>query len=372
MKSSQILLLTLSVVMASATPLAWGHRGDTAAADDQQQTLKLGDVEVTGQENVVKMLQAIKMALKTPYSNSPGHADDLVCRINRKLGEASKYLDCATNRDYSKRRDAIQTGMLAAQSQAAAQETNPGAKEANAEVALHNMVNTQPDHRLYVPVGSNFEKLLRNISLPPATTALAPAASTAAAVTEAPQAVMAVPAATTVASAVTAAAPAATTLVSAEPATTSALPVAATTATAQTSVAVPMPSETTKGKVCSQLEVLRATVHRAIYAALKYPAEARYYASTGVTAISYVYLDGHVDDIHIATPSGDRMLDRVALNAVKRADYPPSGGFAGKPIHDVVYVIFDNTGRLQRNSYGGQRDSGEELDKDLDSRCSSN
>lgn len=368
MKSSHVLVLAVSAAMAAAMPQAWGHRADPAPADDQQQTLKLGDIEVKGQENVVKMLQAIKKALRTPYSDSPEHADDLVCRINRKLGEASKYLDCATNRDYSKRRDATQNGMLAAQSESSGdQSQNTPTSEANREVALHNMVITQPDHRLYVPVGSNFERLLRSISPPSATTASAPAVGT---VTEAPQAVTAVPAAATVASVATTVAPTAATIAGAQPATASAPPVAATIATVQTSVAVAMPSET--GKACSQLDVLRAAVHRAIYAALKYPAEARYYASTGVTAISYVYLDGHVDDIHVDTPSGDRMLDRVALNAVKRADYPSSGGLAGKPIHDVVYVIFDNTGRLQRNSFGAQRDSGEEMNKDLDSRCNSN
>src|SRR5579872_6777916 len=204
MKTSQVLVLAASVAMASATTLAWGHRADPASTDNPPQTINLGDIEVRGQANVVKMLQAIKQALKTPYSDSPEHADDLVCRIDRKLGDARKYLDCATNRDYSRRRDATQTGMMAAQSQSSGdQSTNGPQAEANREVALHNMVATQPDHRLYVPVGTNFENLLRRISLPSATTAFAPAASTVAA---APQAATSVPAAT--AAAVTAVAPA--------------------------------------------------------------------------------------------------------------------------------------------------------------------
>lgn len=120
---------------------------------------------------------------------------------------------------------------------------------------------------------------------------------------------------------------------------------------------------------CSDWERLRTEIHRAIYAALKYPAQARYYASTGVTAVEYDYYNGQVSDVHMTTSSGDRMLDRVALAAVRNAAYPSAPAFANKPIRDVVYVIFDNTGRLQRNSYGAQHDSGSELAQSMDTKC---
>ena len=82
MRSSPVLMLALSVALASAMTLAWGHRADPAATGDQPpQTINLGSIEIKGQENVVKVLRSIKAALKTPYSDSPEHADDLVAGL---------------------------------------------------------------------------------------------------------------------------------------------------------------------------------------------------------------------------------------------------------------------------------------------------
>jgi protein TonB len=103
---------------------------------------------------------------------------------------------------------------------------------------------------------------------------------------------------------------------------------------------------------------LRGRLHQAIYAALRYPAQTAYYAATGVTAIEYNFVSGHAVDVRIADSSGDKLLDRVAVSAVKDAKYPtPDPDSASRTIHDVVYIIFDNTGRLQRNSNGRLTDS---------------
>jgi hypothetical protein len=166
--------IILAAMMTFVSTAALAHFADPAAGTDGGPTLYLGKVAVTGQENIVKTLQAIKVALKAPFSNAPTDADKVVCRINKVLGEASEYLDCATNRDYIRRREATQISILASASQA-----DQCGGECSAVIAIHNLLSVQPQHRLHVPVnGGGFQKLLDSIPLPAVTTA--PAAATGA------------------------------------------------------------------------------------------------------------------------------------------------------------------------------------------------
>lgn len=153
---------------------AWGHLTDPAASG--QPTIYLGKIPVTGQANIVKTLQAIKIALKAPFSNAPADADKVVCRINKVLGEASEYLDCASNRDFIRRREATQIAILAASSQA-----DQCGGPCSLAIQIHNLVSMQPQHRLHVPVnGGNFQKLLDGIPLPATATETHSAATTVA------------------------------------------------------------------------------------------------------------------------------------------------------------------------------------------------
>lgn len=104
-------------------------------------------------------------------------------------------------------------------------------------------------------------------------------------------------------------------------------------------------------QACDPERVFRASLHEAIYAALKYPAQTAYQAATGLTTLEYDYKNGRAANIRITDPSGDSVLDRVAATAVRDAKYPlPESEFVDKTIHDTVFVIFDNTGELRRAS----------------------
>lgn len=166
-----------------ATNTAWGH-----FADDQSPatSMYLGKIAVTGQQDIMRTLQAIKVALKRPFSTSSADADLIVCRIDKDLGEAKEYLECATNREYSQRRAATQLQRLVTDPQAQTDPragdsgaVNKGMVEAGIQNALNNVVALQPGGRLHVPVnGAKLQEILEQIPTPVTATA-APAASTA-------------------------------------------------------------------------------------------------------------------------------------------------------------------------------------------------
>lgn len=135
-------------------------------AADPGATLQLGTIQVKGDQQIIAALQAIKLALKAPYSNDPAHADDPVCRIEKQLGETREYLNCGTNRDLAKRRDAtqlsVETGTLG---------TAPGAD------LLRSFLAKQPDHQIHMKVnGGALQALLARI--PDDATLVAPASAT--------------------------------------------------------------------------------------------------------------------------------------------------------------------------------------------------
>lgn len=178
-------LAALVIIPWLVTSTAWGH-----FADDQSPatTMHLGTVDVNGQQDIVRTLQAIKVALRRPFSTRAADADLVVCRINKALGEEKEYLECATNREYSQRRAASQLQRMVtdpeAQTDARAGDSgavNPAMVRAGIENALQNVIALQPEHHLNVPVNaSQLQVLLAQLPLPVTATAV-PAASSAAA-----------------------------------------------------------------------------------------------------------------------------------------------------------------------------------------------
>lgn len=79
----------------------------------------------------------------------------------------------------------------------------------------------------------------------------------------------------------------------------------------------------------------------AIDAAKVYPRQAILAGATGSTIVSFDYHDGTVTNIRVDRSSGDRSLDRAAMDAVHNAHYPaPPPQFAGQTIHPVITVVF--------------------------------
>lgn len=106
------LLLGLLVITALPSYADNASTGKSAAA----MTMNLGPIQVHGQKQIVKMLQAIKIALKQPISSSRADENKVVCRISKSMGRAVWYLDCATNRYYNQRRYEAQTAVQVAES----------------------------------------------------------------------------------------------------------------------------------------------------------------------------------------------------------------------------------------------------------------
>ena len=176
-------LAALVILSWLVTNTAWGH-----FADDQSPatTMHLGTVDVKGQQDILHTLQAIKIALKRPFSTSSLDEDLIVCRINKDIGAAKEYLECATNREYSQRREATQLQIMTTSPQAQtdpragdSEAANPAMIRAGIEIAFQNVIALQPEHRLNVPVNaSQLQELLAHIPMPVTATA-APTASTA-------------------------------------------------------------------------------------------------------------------------------------------------------------------------------------------------
>lgn len=110
-------------------------------------------------------------------------------------------------------------------------------------------------------------------------------------------------------------------------------------------IAAPATAPAAPAHSCAEIKAFKDRLHKAINAALKYPHAMSQHPVVGVTSIAYEYFDGQVRDARITMRSGDEMLDRTALEAVTEADYAsiPSP-IDDEPIHDLVIIIFDNTG----------------------------
>ena len=85
----------------------------------------------------------------------------------------------------------------------------------------------------------------------------------------------------------------------------------------------------------------RDEVRAAVQAAVIYPMAARMAHVTGRAQVEFDYLDGVPSDARITVSSGNDLLDRAALAAVRMASYPrPAQEFAGKKLNFVVWVRF--------------------------------
>lgn len=141
---------------------------------------------------------------------------------------------------------------------------------------------------------------------------------------------------------------------------------APTSASAAVSVVVPAPA-TKPAHSCAEIKAFKSKLHKLIDAALKYPQQLLERPATGVTSIAYDYLDGQVEDVHITMASGDEMLDRAALNAVKNADYGSvTRGLTGQTLHDVVIIVYDNTGQVDQVEQENRARHQQHLDHDQD------
>jgi hypothetical protein len=82
---------------------------------DNQGTIYIGSVAVTGKGNILETLQDIKLALEQPFSNDPKLADVVVCRITDDIGtHAKQLLICGTNKILAQDREILQSAMTTA------------------------------------------------------------------------------------------------------------------------------------------------------------------------------------------------------------------------------------------------------------------
>lgn len=118
---------------------------------------------------------------------------------------------------------------------------------------------------------------------------------------------------------------------------------------------------------CAEIKEFKDTLHKLINAALRYPQALLYRPVTGVTSVAYKYRDGHVLDVRIIMASGDPILDRSALNAVKNADYASVANvLVGQTLHDVVIVVYDNTGEVDQAEQENRARKGQQKQADQD------
>jgi hypothetical protein len=153
----------LKTTAAAATMLLLLY-GVTAKADDTAPKgdvpiLYLGKLPITGQQQIVDTLVAIKAALKEPLSDAADKADKVVCRINKGTGSMHEYLDCATNRDLSATHEYTQEQMLAQRNGLPLNETGQPFQQ-----EFDGLIAKQPNHRLHIPInGAALQSILDSL-----------------------------------------------------------------------------------------------------------------------------------------------------------------------------------------------------------------
>lgn len=84
-------------------------------------------------------------------------------------------------------------------------------------------------------------------------------------------------------------------------------------------------------------------IRHAIQSAVVVPKQVLLHGSqgTGLTTVSFFYMDGKVTDIKITKSSGDKNEDAAAILAVKNAAYPPTPkSYIGRRLHTSITVSF--------------------------------
>jgi TonB family protein len=131
------------------------------------------------------------------------------------------------------------------------------------------------------------------------------------------------------------------------------MPAVAATVAAAPAASIPVPAPATVPAAqavsadfvptCDELKAFKDKMHAAVDAALRYPPELRFHPTAGVTIVAYDYEDGKLSNVHLTQWSGDKRLDRSALNAVNNADFASITPGVGKThIRDSVIIVFDN------------------------------
>lgn len=106
------LLLTAPVIWADGGALPGAASHATPAINwttDNNVSIRLGKVKVTGEKKIIRALQIIRVALNTPESSDPKLANVVVCRLHYTVGShVTQVLQCGTNHDLAERRDTFQ------------------------------------------------------------------------------------------------------------------------------------------------------------------------------------------------------------------------------------------------------------------------
>lgn len=154
---SMIVAVALLALGAAFTAQADEPAADAAKGDVA--VLYLGKLPITGKQQIIDTLVALKAALKEPFSTDPAKADTVVCRISRGTGTMQEYLDCATNRFLTARHEFSEEQMLSRQN---------GVPSGYAGEATQQnfdaLIAAQPHHRLHVPInGGALQALLADL-----------------------------------------------------------------------------------------------------------------------------------------------------------------------------------------------------------------
>ena len=105
--------------------------------------------------------------------------------------------------------------------------------------------------------------------------------------------------------------------------------------------APPVPPAPHAPEIASVKATFEAELRSAIQAAVRYPAAAKLMRLTGKAQVAFDYRDGQVTHLRVLSSSGTDLLDRGALQAVRRAMFPATPKeLRGKSMAFDIWVRF--------------------------------